>query len=193
MSTITIIFWAIGGLVASLLILGLFMRREHRVAREIIVDAPLQTVFGYLKLVRNQEKFNKWAQAGPEREIQTAGTDGTVGYRYAWSGKSASKGEKEITAITEGKCIETQIRFVKPLAVTAFFTIETEALADDRTKITWRNVSALPYPLNLMVPMVEKSLTRDMDESLGKLKHILESGYAHEAPKSTDDSPDVTA
>jgi hypothetical protein len=175
MDIIITILLIVAGIIALLLIIALFMKREHYVNRGIIINAPRQKVFDYLKLLKNQEKFNKHAMAGPDRKREFKGTDGTVGYIYAWSGdKNAGKGEKEIKNIIEGKRIETEIRFVKPMAAIATIIMETESLSDDQTKVYWSNAGKLKYPLNIMIPMVEKSVAKDMDISLSTLKNILE-------------------
>jgi hypothetical protein len=171
---ITILLIA-AGIIALLLIIALFMRKEYYVRREIIINAPRQQVFDFLKLLKNQDKFNKWATAGSDRKREYRGTDGTVGFIYAWKGdKNAGEGEKEIRNIIEGKKIETEIRFVKPMKVTAYANMELESLSDNQTKVYLSNGGKLKYPLNLMIPMAEKNFSRDMDVSLSSLKNILE-------------------
>jgi len=151
------------------------MKREHYVNREIIINAPRQKVFGYVKMLKNQDEFNKGAMADADRKKEFKGTDGTVGYIYAWKGdKNAGEGEKEIKNILEGKRIETEIRFVKPMSAIASIIMETESLTDNQTKVRWSNAGTLKYPMNIMVPMVEKHVAKDMDISLSILKNILE-------------------
>ena len=175
MNTIIIILLVVAGIIALLLIIALFMEREHYVKREIIINAQRQKVFDYLKLLKNQDEFNKHAMAGPDRKREYKGTDWTVGYIYAWIGnKNAGVGEKEIKNIIEGKRIETEIRFVKPMAATACIIMETESLSDNQTKVSWSNAGTLKYPLNIMIPMMEKMLPKEMDSSLSTLKNILE-------------------
>lgn len=175
MNTISTILLVVAGIIALLLLIALFMKKEHYVKREIIINAPRQKVFDYLKLLENQEKFNKHAMAGADRKKEFKGTDGTVGFIYAWSGdKNAGEGEKEIKNIIEGKRIETEIRFVKPMATTAQIIMETESLSDDQTRLSWSNAGALKYPINIMIPMLEKMLPKEMDSSLATLKNILE-------------------
>ncbi|TMI86525.1 MAG: polyketide cyclase [Bacteroidetes bacterium] len=175
MNIIITILLILAGIIALLLIVALFMRKEHYVRREIIINAPLQKVFDYLRLLKNQDNFNKHAMAGPDRKREFKGTDGTVGYIYSWSGnKNAGVGEKEIMNIVEGKRIESEIRFVKPMAAIARMIMETESLSDNQTKVSWSNAGTLKYPLNIMVPMMEKMLPKDMDSSLTTLKNILE-------------------
>ena len=175
MNIIIIILLVVAGIIALLLFIALFMKKEHYVKREIIINAPRQKVFDYIKLLKNQDEFNKHAMAAPDRKREFKGTDGTVGYIYAWSGdKNAGVGEKEIKNIIEGKRIETEIRFVKPMTATASIIMETESLSDDQTKISWSNAGTLKYPLNIMIPMMEKHVAKDMDSSLSTLKNILE-------------------
>jgi hypothetical protein len=175
MNTITTILLIVAGIIALLLITALFMKREHYVKREIIINAPRQKVFDYIKLLKNQDTFNKDAMADSDRKKEFKGTDGTVGYIYAWSGnKNAGVGEKEIKNIVEGKRIETEIRFVKPMAATASIIMETESLSGNQTKVNWSNAGTLKYPINIMIPMMEKHVAKDMDSSLSTLKNILE-------------------
>ena len=175
MNIVITILLVVAGIIALLLIIALFMKKEHYVKREILINVPRQKIFDYVKLLKNQDKFNKHAMADPDRKKEFKGTDGTVGYIYAWSGnKDAGEGEKEIKNIVEGKRIETEIRFVKPMAATASIIMETESLADDRTKLTWSNAGSLKYPVNIMIPMMEKHVVKDMDTSLSTLKNILE-------------------
>ena len=175
MNIIITILLVLAGFIVLLLLMALFMKREHYVRREIIINAPRQKVFDYLKLLKNQDEFNKHAMAGPGRKREFKGTDGTVGYIYAWSGdKNAGVGEKEIKNLIEGKRIETQIRFVKPIQAIANIVMETESLSDNQTRVSWSNAGVLKYPINIMVPMMQKHVTKDMDTSLATLKNILE-------------------
>ena len=175
MNIIITILIVLAGIIALLLLIALFMKKEHYVKREIIIHAPLQKVFDFLKLLKNQDQFNKWAKADPDRKWEYKGTDGTVGFIIAWNGnKKAGEGEKEIINIMEGKRIETQIRFVRPMATIADVIMETESLSDTQTKVSLINSGTLKYPLNIFIPMAEKKFPKDMDESLSTLKTILE-------------------
>jgi len=176
MNAIIIILLVVGGIIALLLIIVLFMKKEHYVNREIIINAPRQKVFDFLKLLKNHDQFNKWATADKGRKEETKGTDGTVGFIYSWSGnKSAGEGEKEIKNIIEGKRIETQIRFVKPMRISSDEIMEVESLSNDQTKVSWSNAGILKYPLNIMIPIAEKNFAKDMDISLSALKTVLEN------------------
>jgi uncharacterized protein YndB with AHSA1/START domain len=158
-------------LLLLLLVIALFIKKKHYVNREIIIEAPLNKVFDFLRYLKNQEKFNQWAQTDPNRKIETTGMDGMVGYVYAWTGnKEAGHGAKEIINIIEGKRIETEIRFTKPMKVSALVIMETESLSGSRTKVNFINTGILPYPINIMIPFAEKNFAKEMDRSLAALK-----------------------
>jgi uncharacterized protein YndB with AHSA1/START domain len=172
---ITILLLVIA-IIALLLIIALFLKKEHYVSREIVINAPKQKVFDFLRFLKNQDTFNKWTKTDPDRKIETKGTDGTVGFVYTWSGnKDAGEGTKEITNIIEGKRIETFIRFTKPMNVSASLIMETEAISDNQTNVTLINSGTLKYPLNIMIPMAEKNFAKDLDSSLATLKNIFEN------------------
>lgn len=174
MDTFISILLIVACCIAFLLLLAFLMKKEHFAKREIIIHAPRQKIFEYIKLLKNQDTFNEGAMTEPDRKREFKGTDGTVGYIYAWSGDKAGEGEKEILAIEEGKRIEAEIRFVKPMKTSATIIMELESLPGDQTKVSWSNAGKLNYPINIMIPMLEKSVAKGMDRSLIKLKEILE-------------------
>lgn len=175
MSTFITILLVIAGIIGFILLVALFMKKDHFVKREIIINAPQQKIFDFLKLLKNQDKFNKWAKDSPDRNWEYKGTDGTVGFIISWNGnKSAGQGEKEIMNIVEGKKIDTQIRFVRPTTTTANVNMELESLSDNQTKVYMSNSGTLKYPMNIFIPLAERNFPKDMDESLSMLKTILE-------------------
>jgi hypothetical protein len=179
MNTTTMVLLVVGGVIALPFVIALFMKKEHYVRREIIINAPQQKVFDYIKLLKNQDEFNKHAQAGADRKKEFKGTDGTIGFIYSWSGnKSAGEGEKEIINLIDGEKVETEIRFVKPFTATARVVMTAESVSgragQDQTKVTWSNAGTLKYPLNILIPTMQKSVAKDMDASLETLKNLLE-------------------
>lgn len=179
MNIIITILLVLAGIIALVLLLGLLMKKEHYVRRSIVVNAPRKKVFDFLRMIKNQEKFNQWAKTDPGRKEEFLGTDGTVGYIYSWSGNNkAGEGQKQIKNIIEGQKIETEIRFVKPMAVTAAMIMETESLTVDQTKVYFTNTGTLKYPLNVMIPVFEKNFGKALDTSLSTLKNILENDHS---------------
>ena len=162
-------------IIALLLIIGLFTKKEHDVKREIIINAPLQKVFDYAKLLKNEDEWNKNEKTDPNKIQEFRGKDGTVGFIIAFSGnKNVGVGEKEITNIVGEKRIEIEMRFVKPLGFTATLIMDTESFSDNQTKVNLSHTGTMKYPLSIMIPIFEKMFAKQMDISLSNLKNILE-------------------
>lgn len=60
------------------------------------------------------------------------------------------------------------------MSATATIIMETESLSDNQTRVSWSNSGTLKYPINIMIPMMEKMLPKEMDSSLLNLKNILD-------------------
>lgn len=163
-------------LIVLLLVVALFIKKEYRVEREVIVNKSNNDAFSYIKYAKNQDNYNKWVQADPNAKKEFRGTDGTVGFVYAWDGNNdIGKGEQKIENIEEGKRIDFSLHFVKPMESKADSWIVTEAISDQETKIKWGMHGRSPYPLNLVNIFVPSILGKDLDASLSNLKSILEN------------------
>lgn len=173
MGTIIIIIAAI---IVLPLVIALFVPKEYGVKNEIVINVPKQEVFDYIKLVKNQDHYSKWVMTDPNMKKIFTGTDGTVGFIYAWDGnKQAGAGEQEITGIAEGERITTEIRFERPFKAVGHTYMTTEAASEHSTKVTWGFTGRMNYPLNLMTTMMKSTLTKDLGISLNNLKQILEN------------------
>lgn len=175
MNIVITILSIVASIIALIFIIALFMKKGYQTYREIIIHAPGQKVFNYIKRIKNQDNFNVWIMVDPDMKKEFKGADGTVGFIYSWNGnKQAGEGEQEIKAITEGKNIEMEIRFVRPFAGVAHAEMITEPLSDTQTKVSWSTSSTMAYPMNIVLPMIVKMLEKDMGTSLTTLKNILE-------------------
>ena len=139
-------------IIAIPLIIALFIKKEYSIQREITINKPQQEVFNYVKYLKNQDYYSKWVMTDPAMKKDFRGTDGTVGFVYAWNSKNknAGKGEQEITKIMEGKRLDIEVRFEKPLEGIATTPIETEAISENETKVKWGMNGKNNYPMNFM-------------------------------------------
>jgi len=178
MNILLTIVLIIVALVVLLLIVALFSKKSYTVMREIIIRRPKQTVFNYIRFIKNQDVYNKWSMADPGAIKTYTGTDGNAGFIYAWDSKvkNVGKGEQEIISITDGERIDLELRFVRPFEGVAFGHINTTALAEDQTKVTWSFSSSMKYPMNIMLLLMnlEGMLGRDLETSLANLKAVVE-------------------
>jgi uncharacterized protein YndB with AHSA1/START domain len=178
MSTLLTILAAIASIIVLMLVAALFVKKKYAINRSITINKPVQQVFDYIRIQRNQEKYSKWVMTDPDKKVETRGTDGTKGFVYAWNGnKRAGEGEVEIMGIEEGKRVDTEVRFIRPFTSSAQIYMTTTPAGNEQTKVEWGFDSEMKYPLNLMLVMMgmEKLLGRDMEVSLNNLKQILEA------------------
>jgi predicted ATP-grasp superfamily ATP-dependent carboligase len=78
----------IGIFIAIVMFATMFVKREYTVEREIIINKPKQQVFEYVKRLKNQDKYSKWATMDPKMKKEYTGTDGTVGFISAWDSEN---------------------------------------------------------------------------------------------------------
>jgi hypothetical protein len=177
MKIVLIISGIFAAVIVGTLIIALFMKKEYSLSTEIIINKPNNIVFDYIKNIRNQEKYSKWVMTDPNVKIVYSGTDGTVGFISSWNSldKSVGVGEQEIMALTEGEKLDMEIRFEKPFKGISTANTTTTAVGDNQTKYTNTFNTSMPYPMNIMAPMMRKVLQKDLDETSRRLKKVLES------------------
>lgn len=165
-------------LIALVLLVAAFVKKEYSVEREVVLNKPKQVVFDYVKFLKNQQEFSVWAKIDPNMETEFRGTDGTVGFISTWDSpvKEAGSGEQEITGINEGKRIDYEIRFYEPMKSTDNAYMSFESINDSVTSVTWGFYGKIKYPMNLSLLFMDMDamLGKDLEGGLNNLKSILE-------------------
>lgn len=169
---------ALAIIIAIPLVIALFTRKEYSVIREVTINKPKAEVFEYVKQIKNQDQYSKWNMTDPNMKKDYKGTDGTVGFVYSWdsNNENVGKGEQEIVSIKEGEKIDMELRFIKPFEGKANAALATSSAGENQTKVTWSFNSKMPYPMNIMllVMNMEDMLGKDLEEGLTSLKSNLE-------------------
>ena len=179
MKALKFIVITLASIIAIVLIAAIFVNGEYAVEQEVTINRPKAEVFDYLKYLRNQDEFSKWASMDPNMKKDFRGTDGTVGFVSAWDSGSdeVGKGEQEIIGIVEGERIDYELRFLEPFESTDKAYIITESAGMSQTTVKWGINGKMPYPMNLMLLFMdmEEMLGADLSEGLNNLKVKLES------------------
>lgn len=171
------LLFAILAIVIIALIVALFVKKEYSVEKEVMINKPKEEVFGYIKYLKNQDTFSKWNQMDPDMKKSYHGTDGTVGFIYAWdSQKEAGQGEQEIKNIVDGQRVDFEVRFKKPMESTAPVYFVTEQVGENQTLVKWGFKGKMSYPTNLMLLVMnfEEMIGSDLQTGLNNLKNVLE-------------------
>ena len=179
MKILKTILITVGILIAIPLIVSLFVKKDYEVEREITINKPKEEVFDYVKLLKNQNNYSKWATMDPDMKKTYRGTDGSVGFVSAWESdnKDVGKGEQEIKKITEGERIDFELRFFEPFESTEPAYMTTESVSENQTKVRWGFNGHMDYPMNIMMLFMdfEKIIGDDLDTGLKNLKSVLEA------------------
>jgi uncharacterized protein YndB with AHSA1/START domain len=172
------IILGLAGIIVLFLIIGIFVKKDYSVFKEVIINKSKAVVFDYLRLLRNQNNFSVWGSMDPNMKTEFRGTDGTEGFVSAWDSdiKNVGKGEQEILKVVDGERIDYEIRFLKPFKSTSWAFITTATVDDNRTRVHWEFNGKMKYPSNLMLLFMnmEKMVGGDLDKGLQNLKTILE-------------------
>lgn len=178
MKLVKIVSITLFSILSLFLLIAAFVNGNYEVSRSIIIYTPTPEVFTYVSHIRNQDAYSAWAKKDPNSEKSYTGSDASVGFVARWNSKvkEVGQGEQEIIKITPGKRIDMELRFKKPYKSVNYAYMETTALDEAETKVTWSFSGNVPYPMNIsllflnMEPLVGKQL----NEGLVNLKAILE-------------------
>jgi hypothetical protein len=147
-----------------------------RIEKSIEINRGSVEVFDYLKFTKNQDNFSVWNMADPSMKKDYRGTDGTIGFIYSWdsTNKNVGAGEQETRAITEGKSIEYEVRFFRPMQNVGKTYFNIVSTGEGLTNVSWVFDSPSKFPYSLLAPIFKKMLGRDLEKGLNNLKTILE-------------------
>lgn len=147
-----------------------------KIVKSTQIARPLQDVFAYLKLTKNQDNFSVWNMTDPSMNKKYLGNDGTVGFVYSWdsTNKNVGAGEQEITSIEEGKSIGYEVRFSRPMKNVGKIYFLFSSPGNGVTSVTWIFDSPSKFPFSLLSPIFKRILGKDLEKGLANLKNILE-------------------
>lgn len=165
-------------LLGIILIAAAFMKKDFAVEKEIVINQPKDSVFKFVKFLKNQDKFSVWAKIDPKMKNYFKGTDGQIGAINGWESdnENVGIGEQEIKNIKEGERIDFELRFKEPMEATNFAYMTTEALSPNQTKVKWGFTGSSPYPFNFMLVSMnmDEMVGKDFQQGLNNLKVLLE-------------------
>lgn len=158
-------------IIAIPLIVALFVPKNFKSEREIVINKPKQEVFDYIQYIQNQKNFGVWYRLDTAMKMEYEGTDGTVGFIYKWDGPKMGKGKQVLTNVVEGERIEFDLFFMESSdAAKGYLSVAEKS--PNETLVKWGISGRTPYPLNLMSLFFD--MGKDFDQGLKNLKEILE-------------------
>ncbi len=169
------IFYLLLSLIGIVLIISIFLSKDYFIEKSISINRPKSEVFDYVKYLKNQDEYSKWASMDSTMVKTYKGTDATVGFVSSWEGnKKVGKGEQEIKKIIEGAKVNYELRFEKPMRDIATAAMSTDSTAPNQTLVKWSISGHMNYPFNFMGLFMDKMIGGDLVTGLQNLKHKLE-------------------
>lgn len=181
MRILKIVLFSVLGIIILLLLLAVFVKKDYVVTRSVVIEKPRGLVYNYVKYLKNQDNYSKWAALDPNMKKSFKGTDATVGFVSAWEGnKKVGKGEQEILALKENERIDYALRFKEPFEDEAHAFISFSQAPYNATNVVWSIDGKMVYPTNLflLVMNMDKEIGSDLETGLTNLKRLLENSSA---------------
>lgn len=173
------IILVIAAIIVLALLSALFVNKDYTIERSVTINKPKAEVFNYIKYLKNQNEYSKWATMDPAMKKTFSGTDGAPGFISAWESEKGDvgTGEQEIKQIIEGKIVDYEIRFKKPFPSVAQSYMSTDSTSTNQSLVKWSFSGHMPYPINLMrvVMNMDKMIGSDLQIGLNRLKAKLEN------------------
>ncbi len=165
-------------LVAAALLLIVAARRpaSFRVTRTAVIKAPAPKLFA---LINDLQSFNNWnpcERKDPGVKGSYSGPASGVGAAYAWSGRKAGAGRREITASEAPNKVTMQLDFIKPFKARHSAEFTLQAQGDKLTIVSWAMTGPSPYFARLMGLLFDADtrIGKDFEAGLANLKALTE-------------------
>lgn len=163
--------------IALILIIALLIGTNMDVEKSIIIQQPQEKVFEYVRFIKNHDHFSVWAMMDPDMKKEFSGTDGEIGFTYAWDSakeKNVGAGVQEIKAIIPYSAIQHELRFSRPMQDVAQAHFTFSEAGNGTTRVQWSLISRMKFPLNIFKPMIRGMLGKQLETGLVNLKTVLE-------------------
>jgi hypothetical protein len=163
-------------IIAIMLVVALFVKKDYAISKEIVVNKPKQQVFEYISKLKNQNEYGTWYKMDTAMKQTFTGTDGMKGFISSWESDKAGNGSQTITNVVNGEKIETDLVFKSFVDFKSSAVMSTSSVNDSTTKVVWSMSGKTPYPFNVMslFMSMEDAVGKDYSTGLANLKTILE-------------------
>ncbi len=172
-----ILLYSILSIVALILIIALFTKKDYIIKKEITINQPDSVVYEHLRFLKNHKQFNAWFLKDPNMKETSTNTEGQIGYILSYEGnKYLGSGKQEIKGLEKNKRVDIELTFLKPFKSISKTPFELEGIKQSQTKVKWTMQGQMNYPLNftLLFINMDSFLGKEGQKSLENLKLNLE-------------------
>ena len=145
-----------------------------QVTKSILIEAPMDRVFGYIVDFNHWLLWSPWLLAEPDAVVAIT----NEGRSYHWRGEIVGEGKIDVVRIDESgptKRVECALEFLRPFrsrSQTGFLL----ASEGENTRVEWNMKSSLPFFLFWMKDSMKVWIGMDYKRGLLRLKDLCEKG-----------------
>ena len=162
-------------LISLVLVVAYFLPRDFRLSKSVVIYAPHETVYNYIRHLDTQQRYSVWLMRDINIKINYDGTDGSVGAKQSWESilPDVGVGEQEIKALVPNEKMTVEIRFEKPFKAINYADTTLETVGE-QTKVTNIFYGTSKFPMNITNLFLDKMIGGDIQKNLENLKKIME-------------------
>ena len=168
------------GVLALVMVIGLFLPRNVSVERSVVIDAPPEAVFARVNSLSGFNDWSPWYGRDPDALYAIEGPESGVGSKMSWKSdqKDVGSGTLEIVESRAPEYVESALDFGRQGGGIASFTLEPAGEAG--TEIRWSfstDMGANPLARYFGL-MMDSYIGPDYETGLAKLKDVVEAEAA---------------
>lgn len=177
------LIWLLLGVGSLALLVGLLLvTPTWRVVRERDVAAPPERIFPFLDDLQAWRRWSPWQESDyAGLTFEYSGPARGPGAELRWDSEATGDGLLRITESRPPRAVTFEMAFQEG-KISARDTIELLPLPGGATRVVWTDEGRLGRTLlgRLSLPVIERSMARDLDRGLERLAGVVETPVALE-------------
>lgn len=174
------------GLVALLLVIGLFLPSKWQVERAITIAATPEAITPLIATPRRWAEWAAWNNDMDPTMVTTyGGPESGAGASMSWTGEKMGTGTLTIASVTPTSVTYDMVMEAQETPSHGAFTLSVEG---DKTRVVWRDEGEMGMfiPGRYFVPIMESMLGEHFEIGLQKLQPLAEAAARRSAGGAAD-------
>jgi uncharacterized protein YndB with AHSA1/START domain len=189
------VIWLLLGVGSFAALGGLFLLdTTWEVSRQRDLAAPPEAIFPLLEDLQAWKQWSPWQETDYQGLVYTySGPPRGAGAQMVWDHETTGDGSLRITASEPPRLLRFDMAFQEG-RVKASDSLELLRLGNGRTRVVWTDRGNLGHTLlgRLSLPVIEKSMGRDLERGLANLARVVEGSAAGAPAPSPAPAPSVS-